>query len=230
MIDTYVCAPRGKLPSRTIVVTIMEDLVVTGRKTGRPLSFDRDVALERAMLVFWRYGYETSSIVDLTIAMGITAPSLYAAFGDKKRLFLEAMRRYAGDPVKMEDAISNSPSARDAALELMLTAARTHTRKATPKGCLLASATASGSAASADVQEAVADVRRSIASALQKRIVRDVADGTLPAGTDANAFAGLVMAVNQGMSVLARDGAGRAHLLAIVDAALTAWPTPVRSA
>ena len=211
-------------------MTVMEDRVVTGRKTGRPLSFDRDVALERAMLVFWRYGYETSSIVDLTIAMGITAPSLYAAFGDKKRLFLEAMRRYAGDPAKMEDAISNSPSAREAAHELMLAAARTYTGKATPKGCLLASATAGGSAASADVQEAVADVRRSIASALQKRIVRDIADGTLPAVTNANALAGLVMAVNQGMSVLARDGASRAHLLAVVDAALTAWPTPVGSA
>jgi AcrR family transcriptional regulator len=63
------------------------------RKTGRPLSFDRDASLEKAMLIFWRYGYETTSIVDLTNAMGVTAPSLYNAFGDKKRLFLEAVRR-----------------------------------------------------------------------------------------------------------------------------------------
>ena len=68
------------------------------RKTGRPLSFDREAALEQAMLTFWRHGYETTSIVDLTTAMGVTAPSLYAAFGDKQRLFLEAVRRYAGDP------------------------------------------------------------------------------------------------------------------------------------
>lgn len=202
---------------------------MAGRKTGRPLSFDRDAALEQAMLVFWRYGYETSSIVDLTTAMGITAPSLYTAFGDKKRLFLEAMRRYAGDPAAMENAITNAPSAREAAREVMLAAARTYTGEATPKGCLLASATASGSAASAEVQEAVAEVRRSIAATLQERIARDVADGTLPAATDGKALAGLVMAVNQGMSVLARDGASRAHLLAIIDATFTGWPSSVSS-
>ena len=75
------------------------------RKIGRPLSFDRDTALEKAMLTFWRHGYETSSIVDLTTAMGVTAPSLYSAFGDKKRLFLEAVKRYAGDPKAMAERI-----------------------------------------------------------------------------------------------------------------------------
>ena len=145
------------------------------------------------MLVFWRHGYETSSIAELTAAMGITAPSVYTAFGDKKRLFLEAMRRYAGDPALMESAIAAAPSARRAARDVMLAAARTYTGRATPKGCLLASATASGSADSADVQEAVAEVRRSITAVLQRRIARDVAVGALPTGTDAKALAGLVM-------------------------------------
>lgn len=203
----------------------MERSVAQGRRIGRPLSFDRDAALEQAMLVFWRHGYETSSIVDLTTAMGITAPSLYTAFGDKKRLFLEAMRRYAGDPAVTEATIAAAPSALDAARELMRAAARTYTGEATPKGCLLASAAASGSAASADVQEAVADVRRAIASSLQSRIMRDVVEGLLPPRTDAAALAGLFMAVNQGMSVLARDGASREHLLAIVDTVLAAWPS-----
>lgn len=206
----------------------MEVRPAAGRRTGRPLSFDREAALEQAMLVFWRYGYETSSIVDLTTAMGITAPSLYTAFGDKKQLFLEAMRLYAGDPAVMDSAIAAAPSSREAAREVMIAAARTYTGKATPKGCLLASATASGSAAAADVQAAVSEVRGSITAALQKRIRRDIADGALPSGTDAKALAGLVMAVNQGMSVLARDGASRAHLLAIVDTALAAWPTTTR--
>ncbi len=177
------------------------------------------------MLVFWRHGYETSSIVDLTTAMGITAPSLYTAFGDKKRLFLEAMRRYVGDPALIEATIAEARSALDAARETMRAAARTYTGEATPKGCLLASAAASGSAASADVHEAAADVRRAITTCLQSRIARDVAEGVLPPGTNAEALAGLIMAVNQGMSVLARDGASRAHLLAIVDAALLAWPS-----
>ena len=194
------------------------------RKIGRPLSFDREAALERAMLAFWRYGYETTSIVDLTTAMGVTAPSLYAAFGDKKRLFLEAARRYAGDPEAMARTIDDAPTAYDAARAMLTGAARSYTGDATPKGCLLASATASGSTASADVQEAIADIRRSIDTHLRLRIGRDKAAGLLPPHVDATALAGLVMAVMQGMSALARDGTPRVALLAVVEMALLAWP------
>ncbi len=176
------------------------------------------------MLTFWRYGYETASVADLTTAMGITAPSLYTAFGDKKRLFLEAMRLYAGDPQTMARSIGDAPTARQAACDLMTAAAATYTGEDTPRGCLLASATASGSAAAADVQDAVADVRRHIEHQLRTRIERDIEDGVLPPATQAAPLAGLVMAVTQGMSVLARDGASRASLLAIVNAALEAWP------
>ncbi len=194
------------------------------RRTGRPLSFDREEALRQAMLTFWRHGYETTSVADLTAAMRISVPSLYTAFGDKKRLFLEAMRLYAGDSDDMDRRIDDAPSAYDAARALMTVAATAYTEKTTPKGCLLASATASGSAASADVQAAVADVRRGIEKRLRMRIERDVKDGVLPPATQAGALAGLVLAVTQGMSVLARDGAPRASLLAMVKAALRAWP------
>jgi len=194
------------------------------RRTGRPLSFDRDAALRQAMLTFWRHGYETASVADLTAAMGISAPSLYTAFGDKKQLFLEAVRLYAGDPEDTGRRIDKAPSAYDAARALMTVAATAYTGKASPKGCLLASATASGSAASADVQAAVADVRRGIEKRLRVRIERDVEDGVLPPTTQPAALAGLVLAVTQGMSVLARDGASRASLLAMVKAALRAWP------
>lgn len=176
------------------------------------------------MLTFWRHGYETTSVADLTAAMGISAPSLYTAYGDKKQLFLEAMRLYAGDPDDMARMIFDAPTAYQAAHDLMTAAATTYTGEATPKGCLLASATASGSAASADVQDAVADVRRTIEGRLRMRIERDIEDGVLPPGTQAAALAGLVLAVTQGMSVRARDGTSRASLLAIVEAALRAWP------
>ncbi len=194
------------------------------RKTGRPLSFDRDAALEQAMLTFWRHGYETTSIVDLTTAMGVTAPSLYTAFGDKKRLFLEAARRYAGDPEAMAQAIDAAPTAHDAARAMLTAAATAYTGETTPKGCLLASAAASGSAASTDVQGVIADFRRSIDGRLRARIDRDIEAGLLPPDTNPAALAGLVMAVTQGMSVLARDGAPRASLLAIADVALQGWP------
>ncbi len=176
------------------------------------------------MLTFWRHGYETTSVADLTAAMGVTAPSLYAAFGDKKRLFLEAVSLYAGDPDVMARAIDSAPSALDAARDLMVAAADGYTGEDTPRGCLLASATASGSAASADVQDAVADIRRGLQGRLEARIQRDISDGALPSTTHPAALAGLVIAVIQGMSVLARDGVGRAALLATVHAALRAWP------
>ena len=195
------------------------------RKTGHPRSFDRDAALEQAMVAFWRHGYETTSIAALTAAMGVTAPSLYTAFGDKQRLFLEAVQRYAGDPQAMADRIASAATAYDAARDLLTGAAIAYTGDATPKGCLLASATASGSAESATVQRAVAAIRTAIARHLADRIDRDIASGTLPQGTDSGALSGLVMAVIQGLSVLARDGAPRAALLSISTAALDAWPT-----
>ncbi|WP_200932815.1 TetR/AcrR family transcriptional regulator [Brevundimonas sp. Leaf168] len=198
------------------------------RRPGRPLSFDRDIALRQAMLSFWRHGYETTSIADLTVAMGITAPSLYAAFGDKKQLFLEAVRLYAGDPQAMADGIGAAPSALEAARSLMTAAACTYTGEDTPSGCLMASATASGSAASADVQRVVADIRRGVRRRLQAKIDQDIQADRLPPATDAAALAGLVMAVMQGMSVLARDGMERPALLAIAESSLQAWPGDAR--
>ena len=201
----------------------MKDLAST-KKTGRPLSFDRDAALQQAMVAFWRHGYETTSISELTHAMGITAPSLYAAFGDKQRLFLEAMRLYAGSPYELDAALAEAPTARAAAQRMLYAAAKAFTTDAMPKGCLLASATASGSAASADVQKEVANIRRDIQQRLQRRIEQDITEAILPAGTDSTALAALVIALIQGMSVLARDGAAEQSLLPMIDIALTAWP------
>ncbi len=193
-------------------------------KTGRPLSFDRATALEQAMLAFWRYGYETTSIVDLTKAMGISAPSLYAAFGDKKRLFLEAVRLYAGDPRAMAAAIADASTAYEAARDILIAGATCYTGARTPRGCLLTSATASGSLASADVQQAVAQIRIDTKLRLRDRIERDIAAGVLPQSTDAAGLSGLVMAVILGMSALARDGIDRADLMDIVAATMLAWP------
>ena len=198
---------------------------VSPRRTGRPLSFNRDAALRQAMQAFWRHGYETTSVAELTAAMGITAPSLYAAFGDKKQLFLEAVRLYAGHPEDTTRGIAEAPTAYHAARDLLNGAAMTYTGETTPKGCLLASSTASGSAASSDVQGVVADIRLTIEGQLRARIERDIEGGVLPPETQAPALAGLVLAVTQGMSVLARDGATQASLLAVVEAALHAWPS-----
>ena len=177
------------------------------------------------MLAFWRHGYETTSIVDLTTAMGITAPSLYTAFGDKRQLFLEAVELYAGDPAEWGRAIEAATSAFEVASELLDAVAITYTGEDTPSGCLLASATATGSPDAIDVQRVVADIRQGLAAQLATRIRRDIADGLLPTDCNANALADLVVAVTQGMSALARDGGSRRQLLAVARAAMMAWPS-----
>lgn len=203
----------------------MKDEAVTSpRKTGRPLSFDRDAALREAMLAFWRSGYESTSIADLTAAMDLTPPSLYTAFGDKKRLFLEAMQLYAGSPEDFEARLSQAPTAQDAATAMLLSAADAFTDPSMPKGCLLASATATGSVKSADVIQAVAEIRERMRLQLQARIEADVARGMLPAQTDAHLLSITVIALIQGLSVLARDGHGRDVLRKIARTGTAAWP------
>lgn len=194
------------------------------KKIGRPLSFDRGAALEKAMYAFWRHGYETSSVAELTAAMGVTAPSLYAAFGDKQTLFLEAMRLYAGDTAAIGAALDAAPSARAGVAAMLEASATGFTGETTPPGCLLASATASGTAAAAPVQAAVAEVRNDIIRMLRARIQADIDTGLLPPATQAQACADLVVAVIQGMSVLARDGLPRARLIGLGAAALAALP------
>lgn len=194
------------------------------RRPGRPLGFNRDAALYQAMLLFWRHGYEATSVIDLTAAMAITPPSLYTAFGDKKQLFLEAVQRYVSGPLTSESIIEEAPTAREAAAGLLKAAAVGFTGESTPAGCLLASSAISCSSAAADVQKALAVIRLSIENRLQTRIDQDNAAGRLSQKVDAGAMAGYVMAVIQGMSTLARDGATRQKLLSVADAAMQAWP------
>lgn len=196
-----------------------------GKRLGRPLSFDRDKALHAAMLQFWRTGYETTSVSDLTHAMGITAPSLYTAFGDKESLFLECVEKYANPgPKTTPELIAEAPSARQAAQELLEISARWFTQQDSPTGCLVASAATSGSAQSERVRAALKNVREANGKALRKRAERDIREGRLPKTANAQALAAMTMALIQGMSTLARDGAGQKALLDLARTSMTAWP------
>ncbi len=197
---------------------------VVRRKTGRPLSFDREAALHQAMLLFWRHGYESTSLADLTAAMGVTAPSIYAAFGDKKRLFLAAVDRYLSGPSSPQGIIDDAPSARDAAWALISGAVVAYTGADTPPGCMLATSAISCSAGAVDVQRALAETRNAVEAHLRGRLDRAVISGELPTGTDTEALAALVTTTIQGMSTLARDGASREKLMRVATMAMAAWP------
>ena len=209
---------------RSIVIAMEKSRPSTRRKTGRPLSFDREAALHQAMLLFWRHGFEATSLSDLTAAMGVTAPSIYAAFGDKKRLFIEAVERYVSGPVTSQSIIDQAATAEEAARGLLQASAVGFTGPDTPPGCLLASSAISCSAAAGDVQRQLAALRLAIEARLTEKIMHGIETGELPRGTDADALAGHVMAVIQGMSTLARDGASRDKLMRVAAAALTGWP------
>jgi TetR/AcrR family transcriptional regulator, copper-responsive repressor len=193
------------------------DRVNSDKPRGRPRSFDRDKALERAMQVFWRQGYEATTVSDLTRAMGINPPSLYAAFGDKEHLYLAALERYQQ---RRFDAVAKwfdeEPTAKAAVRRLLTEAAREL------RGSMLVLSATQCSAES--LQPELAERRASMRTIVKVRIDRGIREGELPRGTDSNALTDFYSAVFQGMSLQARDGATRKSLLATAEAAMRAWP------
>jgi AcrR family transcriptional regulator len=207
----------------------MKHAVIKPRqRKGRPRSFNRDAAVHQAMLLFWRHGYEATSLSHLTAALGVSPPSIYAAFGDKKTLFLEAVGRYVGNPMTASSIIASARTARDAALTLLTVSAIGFTGADSPPGCLLATAAISCSPAADDVQRTLAEIRVTIEQQLASRIAHDVEVGALPREVDGETLAAHVMAVIQGMSTLARDGASQEKLLRVCETAMSAWPATAR--
>jgi AcrR family transcriptional regulator len=192
-------------------------------RRGRPRSFDRATALEKALLAFWEHGYEATSVADLTRAMGIGAPSLYAAFGDKQALFTEVVHEYRARYGSFGDrALAEEPTARAAVERLLREAAAEYTAPDRPHGCLVVHAATNCS--TPEVEALLRERRNANIAAFESRIRAGIAAGELPADTDAGALARCVGAVLQGMSQQARDGASRAELEALVDVALAGWP------
>lgn len=188
------------------------------------MSFDREAGLHKAMLLFWRHGYEATTLNDLTSELGVKPSSIYTVFGDKKRLFLEAVSRYLSGPITSDSIINDAPTGREAAMGLLKASAHGFTGEDTPAGCLLASSAISCSDSASDVKEELAAIRIGIEERLRQKVLSSIASGSMPANANADALAGLTMAVIQGMSTLARDGASREKLLTVVEAAMRAWP------
>ncbi|WP_438006816.1 TetR/AcrR family transcriptional regulator [Sorangium sp. So ce321] len=191
---------------------------------GRPRSFDRAAALRRAMEVFWERGYEGTSLSDLTAAMGINSPSLYAAFGCKESLFREAVSLYNEvEGAAVARAMREEPTARRAVEAMLRGNAEAYVSPGKPSGCMIVLAATLGTQESEAVRSHLAEVRRGALVELQRRLERGVVEGDLPAGTDTAALAAFYTTVLQGLSIQARDGASREALLAVVDCAMAAW-------
>jgi AcrR family transcriptional regulator len=179
------------------------------------------------MEVFWDRGYAGASIADLTAAMGIGAPSLYAAFGSKEALFREAVTLYqATEGVEIWEAVRTAPTAYGAVEGFLLESANSFVRQGKPAGCLVVLSALDASEACAAVRDELIKLREVGRKDLAARLRAGQGDGEIGARVDTDAVASFYIAVQQGMSIQARDGAGAERLHAIARAALAAW-TPL---
>jgi AcrR family transcriptional regulator len=194
---------------------------------GRPRAFDRARALDQALTLFWQNGYEGTSVADLTAALGITPPSLYAAFGSKDALYREALDLYlATRSERVRAALERAGPAR-AALEAALNlAADIFAGADGPRGCPVAGGVLRCAPEHHALAAHTAALRRLMSDTIARRLERARVDGELAAGTDSAALAGFYASLIQGMSVQAIDGASRAALGDIVGFAMAAWPAP----
>ncbi|WP_305782963.1 TetR/AcrR family transcriptional regulator [Symbioplanes lichenis] len=195
---------------------------------GRPREFDIDEALEQAMLVFWRHGYDSVSLTDLTRAMGITKTSLYAAFGSKDELFRRALERYREGPAAYATRAVLEPTAREVARAYLTGSVHASTQFDGPTGCLgvqgYVAAPHLAEALRASLDEwAAADRAR-----LSDRFRRAVAEGDLPAEADPDVLARYLMTTANGIGVQAAGGASRDELQQVADFAVQNWPAAGR--
>jgi AcrR family transcriptional regulator len=191
---------------------------------GRPREFDTDKALEQALHVFWRQGYEGTSINDLTQAIGITKPSLYAAFGNKEELFRKALDRYIDGPGGYVQTAMAMPTVREVVEHLLLGAADAVTNPENPPGCLAVQAALCCGDAAESIKQELMSRRATGEEDLRKRFERAVAEGDLAADTDAGDLARYISAILQGMAVQAAGGASRDELQKVARMALRTWP------
>lgn len=196
----------------------------TARALGRPRAFDTGKALDAAMKVFWCKGYEGASLSDLTKAMGINRPSLYAAFGDKESLFRKVLDRYDKGPAAYVREALNQPTARAVVERLMEGAAELGTASSNPRGCLFVqSALACGDKAEGIRNDLI--LRRDAGEkAVRLRLKRAQAEGDLPPDANPSDLARYVVTVVQGIAVQAASGAAREELRRVIRTALRAWP------
>ena len=194
------------------------------RLPGRPREFDRDAALRAAMLVFWRYGYEGASLADLTEAMGISKPTLYAAFGDKEGLLREALRLYLGLHAEAYTAALDLPTVREVAEAWLRLTGGVRSEPGVPAGCLVVQGALVGSEASRMIQDELASIRNAGTSQLEQRFQRGRSEGDLPGTWEPASLAQYLSALAAGLAVQSSGGASPEVLNKAIDQVMANLP------
>ena len=200
-------------------------LSVCSAPKGRPREFCTDKALAAALRVFWSKGYEGASMADLTEAMGITKPSLYAAFGNKEALFAKALDLYEAEKLAYTRTALDLPTARQVAEAILRGAVANMTGKNEPHGCMGVISSMACGAEAEPIKAAVIERRASSQRAVVDRFLHAKEEGDLPAHVDAQALTGYLFAILQGLAVQAGSGASAEALGKVVDTSMMVWPS-----
>jgi AcrR family transcriptional regulator len=192
---------------------------------GRPREFDLETALAAALRVFWKNGYEAASMAELTAAMGITKPSLYAAFGNKEALFHKALDLYEREKLAYMTLALQAPTARAVAERLLRGALEMQTSTCDPKGCLGVISTAACGVEAEPIKAEVMKRRASSEAAIVRRFEQAKADGEFPDGLEPAALVRYLFAIMQGMALQGGSGATCAELCQLLETSMSVWPT-----
>jgi AcrR family transcriptional regulator len=193
--------------------------------SGRTRQFDVDEALDRALEVFWARGYEGATLPELTKAMGINRPSLYAAFGNKEQLFRKALDRYQTGPMAFLTEALHKPTARAVVEAIFSGFLRMQRDRNQARGCLVVSGALACSEEAETVRRELARLRQAIVKALRERFERAVQDGDLPARTDCSTLARFIATVLNGLAVQSASGTAEKELRLVAALAMQVWPS-----
>lgn len=197
---------------------------ISFKARGRPREFDPDKALASALRVFWTHGYEGASMAELTEAMGITKPSLYACFGNKEALFNKALDLYEREKLAYIKTALEAPTAKGVAERLLYGALDTHCGSQGPQGCLGVISMLACTTEAASIRDSVIARRASSEAAVMARFASAKAEGDLAEGIDAKALGQCLMTVLQGIAIKAQSGTSRKELEDTVRTFLAMWP------
>ncbi|TBU94632.1 TetR/AcrR family transcriptional regulator [Phytopseudomonas dryadis] len=192
---------------------------------GRHREFDLEEALDAALRVFWRKGYEGATYTDLTEATGVERPALYSAFGNKETLFRRVLERYYDRYLDFFPAALAQPTSREVAAYILRRATELNTRYPDHTGCLGVHGALAGSDDTETVRRALIDARTDGEALLRERLIRAKQDGDLPETANPAVLAAYVCAVLHGMAVQAKAGFSREMLEAVAEQAISTWPT-----
>lgn len=192
---------------------------------GRPRKFDKELALDAALKLFMKKGYESTSLTDITEALGINRPSVYAAFGNKETLFSQVIARYNQGPVAYLKQALLEKTSRLVVRKMLMTSVEMLTIKsAQPRGCLAIQSSISAELANVGIQQKIVEALRESELNIKNRFEQAIAEGDLPADVDAWLLTKYVTTIHKGLSIQVSNGSSREELAGVVEIVLKSWP------